>query len=154
MKKSMYYFLAFASIVLVAFTAAYEHRGKGKEMPFKNHSNAVILSWNNTAFETMQGPSYNPLLASRILAMVHLAMHDALNSIVPVYETYAYRGEEKKADPVAAVSAAAHSVLVGSFPDKKEQLDAVLDKVLKERKDCSERDRGIRLGEDAGQVTL
>ena len=154
MKKLIYYILAFASIALVAFTATYEHRGKGKEMPFKNHSNAVILSWNNTAFETMQGPSYNPLLASRILAMVHLAMHDALNSIAPVYETYAYHGEEKKADPVAAVSAAAHSVLVGSFPDKKEQLDAALDKVLKEIKDGNDKDRGIMLGEDAGQAIL
>ena len=28
----------------------------------------------------------------RALAMMHLAMHDALNAIVPVYETYAFRG--------------------------------------------------------------
>jgi hypothetical protein len=119
MKKLVYYFLIVASIALVAFTAAYEHGGKGKEAPFKNHSNTVIISWNNIAFETMKGPSYNPLLASRILAMMHLAMHDALNNIAPVYETYAYHRNEKKADPIAAVSVAAHSVLVGSFPDKK-----------------------------------
>jgi hypothetical protein len=154
MKKLIYYYLAFASVALVAFTAAYEHRGKGKEVPFKNHSNAVILSWNNTAFETMQGPTYNPLLASRILAMMHLAMHDALNNIAPVYETYAYHREEKKADPIAAVSAAAHSVLVGSFPDKREQLDGALAKVLKEIKDGNDKDRGIILGEDAGHAIL
>lgn len=155
MKKVIYYVLAIASIALVAFTAAFEHRGgRGKEAPFRNHSNAVIISWNSIAFETMQGPSYNPLLASRILAMMHLAMHDALNNIVPVYDTYAYTREEKKADPIAAVSAAAHSVLVGSFPDKKAQLDAALEKVLSEIKSGGDKDRGIILGEDVGEAML
>ena len=155
MKKLVYYFLAFASIALVAFTAAFEHRGgKGKEVPFKNYSNTVVISWNNIAFETMQGPSYNPLLASRILAMMHLAMHDALNNIAPVYETYAYHRNEKKADPIAAVSAAAHSVLVGSFPDKKAQLDAALEHALKDVKPGGDKDRGIILGEDAAQAIL
>jgi hypothetical protein len=155
MKKSIYYFLVFASIALVAFTAAFEHRGgRGKEVPFRNHSNAVIISWNAIAFETMQGPSYNPLLASRILAMMHLAMHDALNNIVPVYDTYAYHREEKKADPIAAVSAAAHSVLAGSFPEKKTQLDAALKKILSEIKSGGDKDRGIILGEDAGEAML
>ncbi|HMG93057.1 MAG TPA: phosphatase PAP2 family protein [Chryseolinea sp.] len=154
MKKLVYYFLVFASIALVAFTAAFEHRGgKGKEAPFRNHSNAVIIAWNATAFETM-GPTYNPLLASRILAMMHLAMHDALNNIAPVYDTYAYHRAEKKADPIAAVSAAAHSVLVGSFPDKREQLDAALERALKDVKSGGDRDRGIILGEDAGQAIL
>ena len=48
--------------------------------------------------------------------MVHLAMHDALNGIAPVYETYALQQLDKKADPVAAISAAAHEVLVASVP--------------------------------------
>lgn len=154
MKKFFYSLVAFASIALVAFTAAYEHRGKGKEVPFKNYSNELILSWNKAAFETMAGPAYNPLLASRILAMVHLAMHDALNNIAPVYETYAYHREEKKADPIAAVSAAAHSVLLGSFPDKKQFLDAELEKALANVKDGADKDRGIMLGEDAGRAIL
>jgi hypothetical protein len=155
MKKLVYYFLVFASIALVAFTAAFEHRGgKGKEAPFRNHSNAVILSWNTTAFETMQGPTYNPLLASRILAMMHLAMHDALNNIAPVYDTYAYQRTEKKADPIAAVSAAAHSVLAGSFPDKKAELDAALERSLKDVRPGGDKDRGIILGEDVGQAIL
>ncbi len=28
--------------------------------------------------------------------MMHLAMHDALNAIVPVYETYAFRGSARR----------------------------------------------------------
>jgi hypothetical protein len=31
----------------------------------------------------------SPLLVSRQFALVHIAMHDALNSIKPIYKTYA-----------------------------------------------------------------
>ena len=47
----------------------------------------------------------------RALAMMHLAMHDALNAIVPVYEAYAYAGGPRLAHPIAATSQAAHDVL-------------------------------------------
>ena len=33
----------------------------------------------------------DPMAASRILAMVHLAMHDAVNAAQPRYRTYAYQ---------------------------------------------------------------
>ncbi len=81
-------------------------------------------------------------------------MHDALNCIAPVYETYALSREEKKADPIAAVSAAAHAVLVGSFPDKKQQLDIALNAALKEVKSGVLRERGLKLGLEAGSAIL
>ena len=54
-------------------------------------SNSVIIEWSNTAWEVAGGAAEgHPLLASRIEAMMHIAMHDALNTIIPVYERYAY----------------------------------------------------------------
>jgi hypothetical protein len=53
------------------------------------------------------------------MAMVHIAMHDALNNIAPVCETYAHHTEDKKADPIVAVSVAAHAVLAGLSRTKK-----------------------------------
>lgn len=122
--------------------------------PFRNHSNAIVLHWNTTAFETLQGPSYDPMLASRILAMVHIAMHDALNGIAPVYETYSLQEFDKKADPVASVSAAAHAVLVASAPDKKEQLDAALAQAIKDVKSTDAKERGLALGKIAGMAIV
>ena len=113
-----------------------------------------MLHWNATAFVTLQGPTYDPMMASRILAMVHLAMHDALNGIAPVYETYALQQLDKKADPVAAISAAAHEVLVASVPDKKEQLDAALAEAVKDVKSNDAKERGLALGRIAGKAIV
>src|SRR5574339_51846 len=109
MKKSMFLVLVFAALF---YSACSESDGfangtfPGKKNPFGNYSNAVVLQWNTIAYETMAGPSYDPMIASRIFAMVHIAMHDALNGIAPVYETYSLQEQDKKADPIAALSAA------------------------------------------------
>src|SRR5688500_8032311 len=119
MKKRITLVLLFAAVL---FSSCSESEGfgygesPGKKKPFRNYSNAIVLQWNTITLETMQGPTYDPMMSSRIFAMVHLAMHDALNGIAPVYETYSLQQQDKKADPVAALSAAAYEVLVGSFP--------------------------------------
>lgn len=131
-----------------------ENPEKDKKVPLNNYSHEVILQWNEIAQQTMAGPTYNPLLASRILAMVHIAMHDALNGIEPMYETYVLSREERKAEPVAAASAAAHGVLAGSFPDKKQQLDKALEEMLKKVKDGNAKTRGLTLGTEAANAIL
>jgi len=154
MKKRISFLLFFAATF---FSACSESDGFGdmrNKNPFRNHSNALVLQWNATAFATLQGPTYDPMMASRILAMVHLAMHDALNGIAPVYETYALQQLDKKADPVAAISAAAHEVLVASVPDKKEQLDAALAQAVKDVKSNDAKERGLALGRIAGKAIV
>jgi hypothetical protein len=153
MKKSISLFLFFTVVV---FSACSDSEGVGprKKDPFRNYSNATIVQWNAIALETMQGPQYHSLLASRIFAMMHIAMHDALNGIAPVYTTYSFQQQDKKADPIAALSAAAHAVLVESFPGKKEHLDAKLAKILEEIKSDDAKDRGLILGTNAGKAIV
>ena len=156
MKKRISLMLLFAAIF---FSACSEPEGLGSgdirnKKPFRNHSNAIVLHWNTTVFETLRGPSYDPMMASRILAMVHIAMHDALNGIAPVYETYSLQELDKKADPVAAVSAAAYEVLVASVPDKKDQLDAALAQAVKDVKSDDAKERGLALGRIAGKAIV
>src|SRR5688500_7671337 len=87
-------------------------------------SNKVILEWNLVALQAEGGPTYqHPLLASRINAMVHIAMHDALNAISPRYEQYIYKTHGAGwANPFSAAASAAHTVLLGSFPENKAML--------------------------------
>ncbi len=149
--------LVFAAIF---FSSCSDSEGFGYEgsprrkVPFRNHSNAIVLQWNTIAFETMQGPTYDPMIASRIFAMVHIAMHDALNGIAPMYETYSLQQQDKKADPVAAISAAAYTVLVETFPDKKGQLDGALAQAIKDVKSADAKDRGVALGTLAGKAIV
>jgi hypothetical protein len=59
----------------------------------------------------------DPLHESRMLAMMHVAIHDALNAIDRRYQPYAYDGTGAPgASPEAAVAAAARDALVALFP--------------------------------------
>jgi PAP2 superfamily len=120
-------------------------------------SNKVIIEWNNVAFEAAGGAAEaNPLLASRINAMMHIAIHDALNAIIPVYEQYAYHQQENcdLANPFAAVASAAHKVLKASWPDSALMLDAKLAASLSKIPDGPGKTQGIALGIASGKAIL
>ena len=79
-------------------------------------SDAVTL-WNANAgvaaTEACLAPLANPLHESRIYAMMHVAIHDALNAIDRRSRPYAFDAQaEAGASPDAAVAAAARGVLV------------------------------------------
>jgi len=121
----------------------------------KNLSNKVILEWNEVAYHAFGGEAYlHSLMASRINAMTHIAMHDALNAVLPVYSTYAFQGNDAGANPIAAAASAAHIVLVHEIPEKVQFLDSALQKTLSAISDGDAKNRGIGLGKEAGQVII
>ncbi|MFN7118113.1 MAG: hypothetical protein ACK4TA_15040 [Saprospiraceae bacterium] len=100
--KIMHFFILL-TVVAGLFTACKETSGitvPEQGNPFSKYSNQVILDWNVTAYDAMGGATYqHSLLASRINAMTHLAMHDALNAIAPVYQTYAFQEKNLNGRP-------------------------------------------------------
>lgn len=117
--------------------------------------NNVIIEWDEIAYQAFGGEAYqHSLMASRINAMTHLAMHDALNALFPVYEKYAFTGYNAAADPIAAAASAAHTVLVSEIPDKTEYLDSALLQSLATVPGSKEKEMGIQLGKAAGQAIL
>src|SRR5690554_5640927 len=82
-------------------------------------SNKLVLEWNEITYHAFGGQNYmNSLMASRINAMTHVAMHDALNAVIQVYTTYAFHGIDIHAHPIAAAVSAAYTVLVNEIPEK------------------------------------
>lgn len=118
--------------------------------------NDIVLKWNVVAFEAEGGATYqHALLASRVNAMVHIAIHDALNAIVPLYEPYVYRPKfVMSAHPVAAAASAAHTVLLATFPQTQSMLDAELAASLSEVPDGELKEKGVALGIEAGNAIL
>ncbi len=117
--------------------------------------NDVIIEWNEVAYHAFGGEAYlHSLLASRINAMTHLAMHDALNAIFPVYAKYTFTGSDAEADPIAAAASAAHTVLVHEIQEKVGFLDSALQHTLSTIPDGDAKERGIKLGKAAGQAIL
>ena len=110
----------------------------------------VIPAWHATA----RTASATPVQLSRVLAMVHAAMHDAVNGAEPRYETYAADLTDARADPEAAAAGAAHRVLSGLFPALQATWDAALANSLMTIHDARAREFGVRLGAAVGQRIL
>jgi hypothetical protein len=73
------------------------------------NENDMVLHWNENVSRVIARSGGNPPIYSRHYTMAQLAVHDALNSIVPKYQTYALMNErDKDADPDAAITAAAY----------------------------------------------
>ncbi len=88
----------------------------------------LVLDWNRFAQQVIVADNgyVNPLPATRALAMMHLAMHDAVNAAAPRYATYAVDTRDPQADPAIAAAQAAHDVLVAIYPGQKSAIQMYL----------------------------
>src|SRR5882672_5630362 len=120
--KSFHVWLALTLVLSIISTSCKKETLPGNEPVVSSQQdnalvllpNDVIIEWSNIAFEAAGGAAeVHTLLASRNEAMMHIAIHDALNAIVPIYENYAYKPQQQCnfADPFAAAASAAHTVL-------------------------------------------
>jgi hypothetical protein len=90
----------------------------------------AVIDWNATAASAgfaggldNEFGCVDALHESRIFAMMHVAIHDALNAIDRRYQPYAFDGQAPAGtSPEAAVAAAAHDVLVALFPELPSEL--------------------------------
>lgn len=142
--------LGFASVAL--FVACSK-----KDLPkhqIDNLPNNIIIEWNLITLQAEGGPTYgNPLISSRTNAMVHIAIHDALNAIAPLYEQYAYKTKGwNSADPFAAVASAAYTVLIATYPESQLMLDSALAASLSTIPAGTQKEKGIEIGSKAGKA--
>jgi hypothetical protein len=80
-----------------------------------------VTEWNEIGIGATPGP---PIPQFRIMAIMHIAMHDALNAIQPRYETYtAQPPAAAGASPQAAVIAAGFHTLRQLAPSQATQLE-------------------------------
>jgi hypothetical protein len=115
----------------------------------------VITDWDEKAVAAGYTAKQGPPPHSRIVAMVHLAMFEAVNSIDGRYRPYrAKLPVEPGASREAAAASAAHYVLVRIYPDQARELDGALQASVASVKDATARQNGVRLGERAGAAML
>jgi PAP2 superfamily len=112
----------------------------------------VVRDWN---VQLLRVPSAVGPPQARVLAIMHVAMHDAINSITGEYQTYRRPAQAPfGASPVAAGAAAAHRVLVTLLPASMipDYDNALVDSI----KDIPEPERtwGVNVGEDVASRLL
>ena len=115
----------------------------------------VIRDWNEKVVSAGYTAQQGPPPHTRIVAMVHLAMFEAVNSIDARYRPYrATLAGEPGASPDAAAAAAAHYLLVRLYPNQARDMDKALQASLAAVPDPTARANGVRLGERAGAAML
>ena len=83
-----------------------------------------VARWNQIATDATVAAKTNPLAESRIFAILHVAIHDAVNAVEPRYEPYQPKTSPAPAGASveAAIAGAAHATLVALLPDSKVSL--------------------------------
>jgi len=123
-----------------------------------------VAQWNETTMKAVVANGQSNLVSTRTLAMVQVAVHDALNAINRRYDAYYFEGPaDPAASPDAAIAAAAHTVLVGvigSFgtPAQKVETLALVDQAyagsIARVTDGPARNKGVAVGRTAGAAIL
>ena len=110
----------------------------------------AVQEMNRVANQTSAAnvPARGAPQTTRILAMTHIAIHDALNAIDARYESYAYATPgDPSASPVAAIAAAAYNVLRFENPTTLATLTAEYNAMLATVPDGPAKTAGIAIGE-------
>jgi hypothetical protein len=102
------------------------------------------------------GEQAGPHRSSRALAIVHIAMFDAINAITG-NRYRSYTGLAPVQEPTgleAAIAKAAHDTLVAMWPAQRSDFDRFIAEDLAEIPDTAERSKGIAIGERAATFIL
>ena len=101
------------------------------------------------------GEQLGPCRASRAMAIVHIAIFDAVNAVEGRYQSYTQtRAPVGPISMRAAVSQAAHDTLASLFPSQKPIFDARLSEDLAQVPNAVIRTRSVRLGQQAAAAIL
>jgi membrane-associated phospholipid phosphatase len=114
-----------------------------------------VVRWNRIATDAMAGAQMDPLTESRVLAILHLAIHDALNSVERRYHSYTTtRTTTVRASADAAVAAAAQAALAALVPKCKGTFDEELRVSLETITDVKAREAGVAIGRRVATAVL
>jgi hypothetical protein len=128
----------------------------GQTMPAVNDN--VVIDWNATALQAIWTDATAPTVASRTLAMVQVAVYDAVDAIDHQYALYPVPGLHVQppagAAADAAAAAAADEVLNSLYPDQKPLFDAQLQASLAQVPDGQAKADGVAFGRTVADAVI
>jgi hypothetical protein len=138
------------SALLVAALAV-----QGQVSPVPVARGDVVLLWNEATLQAIRSARTPPPAAARHLAMVHIAIHDAVAAVEHRYHSFRFSPRVEGPTSIeAAAAVAAHRVLLELYPTRAEAFDNTLDEVLARVPDDEARRAGIRVGQDVAEQVL
>jgi hypothetical protein len=95
-------------------------------LPCPNAASDVVIDWNHIASDVLLANTtlQNPGMASRSMAMMNLAIYDAVNGVHPTHQQlYAHEMAPSGASASAAAVQSAYRVLSSLYPDQQSLID-------------------------------
>jgi membrane-associated phospholipid phosphatase len=115
----------------------------------------VVLQWNEVLLDAVRADRALPPVAARAMAMVHIAVYDAVNAIAGGYEGYLLDARvPRRVSMDAAAASAAHDVLVNVFPAQTAVFDARLAESLAAVRNGFGEAAGVLLGKVTAALVL
>ena len=112
-----------------------------------------VTQWNAIAIQVLASDP-GLVLDSRAYAIMHAAIHDAVNGVDRRYQPYTADLSSPGANVDAAVAAAAHDVLVVVSPSRQAPIEFAYAAALLAIPDGPAKDAGIKLGQQSAKANL
>jgi hypothetical protein len=151
-QKSLGTLLLVSSLILIGMTgraAGQERTGAGQE---RSGTPNAVLQWNTIATRLLLDPG--PILEARAFAILHAAIHDAVNGVDRRYQPYTADVSMPGASLDAAVATAAHDVLVAFSTDRRADVEAEYAAALGRIPDGPAKEVGVSLGRECARGNL
>ena len=114
-----------------------------------------ITEWSVTASSAASASAMAPLRTPITLAMLHLAMYDAVNAVVADRSSYSARvSVTRPASPDAAAIEAGYRILLAEFPGQQAMIDAKYQTLLAAIQESPAKFHGIGAGASVAQQLL
>lgn len=115
----------------------------------------VVLDWNAVMMSAVRLDNTGPTLSTRNLAILHLAMYDAVNAVTGTHQAYLSRPASPPGTSVeAAAAAAGYEVLKALYPGVRARSDATFETWRAGVPDNAATSDGLVLGKAAALAIL
>ena len=107
----------------------------------------MVLKWNEIALQAIRVDRSPPPIAARNLAVLHVAIYDAVMAIERIHQPYMFEANPLAgASSEAAAAAAAHRVLTSLYPRQRDHFDLMLQQCWTNLPRDDARDQSTLLG--------
>lgn len=115
----------------------------------------VVLLFNDVALNAIRAERTPPPIAARNLAIVHVAVYDAVNAVYRTHQPFAVSlNPPAVTSPDAAAAVAAHRTLLGLYPKYQCDLNEALNDCLAFVPEGEAKRNGINLGQSVAEKIL
>src|SRR5215813_2473199 len=111
----------------------------------------IVTDWNDVVLEAVTAAREPQPTQARSVAMVHLAMFEAINAIERRYVPYVVKSAVFTVSADAAAASAARAVLSKLYPGQQAAFDKAYTATMSHLPDGADKSSGILLGEQIAQ---